>query len=498
MAASPTLRPDCVGAASSAVALACLLALAPAPGGAIPATEAPAKRAVRLDDVPAPLRACLPGKGRSAAAFERDVAALNRQTAERERDGEYDHLIFFLLQSRRFTNEPSIEPARSAHEFLEAMDADERRRYLSGEGSDDYGPRVMRAVGRRIVDFERALAKGPRDSRLAYFRELLEGDGASWPSLTERLVREYTRVMRFLYRKEFLSRNLQEPPALEAFLAGLYRERGHSTDTQVEANFGVHTALAVIRALREPGPLDHVLVVGPGLDFAPRTDLQDLFEPASYQPFAVADAMLSLGLSTPERLRVHCVDINPRVNAYLQGLSRERPTRLPLVAGVPERPERPFTADYREYFERLGRSVGEVRPLSLPAAFGPRLHKALVVRAEITRRITADRFDVVTERYDPPPRYDLVVVTNVFSYFDPAAQALAVSNLGSMLRPGGYLVHNEPQSSLVSAAQAVGLPVVQGRTVLLASGAAPLFDRVLIHQKASCDVKEVGGAPSLR
>src|SRR6266496_6646879 len=84
----------------------------------IPATEAPAKRAVRLDDVPAPLRACLPGKGRSAAAFERDVAALNRQTAERERDGEYDHLIFFLLQSRRFTNEPSIEPARSAHEFL--------------------------------------------------------------------------------------------------------------------------------------------------------------------------------------------------------------------------------------------------------------------------------------------------------------------------------------------------------------------------------------------
>ena len=208
--------------------------------------------------------------------------------------------------------------------------------------------------------------------------------------------------------------------------------------------------------------------------------------------------MLSLGLSTPQRMRIHCVDISPRVNAYLRGLSRERPTPLALIGGVPERPERPFTADYRRYFERLGRSVGEERPLTLPADLPPRLGKTLMVRAEIARRITADRLDVVTERYDPPPRYDLVVVTNVFSYFDPAAQALALSNLGSMLRPGGYLVHNEPQSSLMSAAQVAGLPVVQGRTVLLASGAAPLFDRVLIHQKASCDVKEVGLAPSLR
>src|SRR5207247_7667333 len=189
------LRSDRVGAASSAVALACLLALVPAPGGAGAAAEAPAKRAVRLDDVPAPLRACLRGKGRSAAAFERDVAALNRETAERERDGEYDHLIFFLLQSRRFTNEPSIEPARSAQELLAAMDADERRRYLSGESPADYGARVMPAVRRRIVDFERALAKDPRDSRLAYFRELLQGDGASSPSLTERLLREYARVL---------------------------------------------------------------------------------------------------------------------------------------------------------------------------------------------------------------------------------------------------------------------------------------------------------------
>src|SRR5206468_9948026 len=140
-----------------------------------------------------------------------------------------------------------------------------------------------------------------------------DGEGAPSASITDRLVREYSRVMRFLYRKEFLSRGLPDPQAREDFLAGLYRERGHSTDTQVEANFGVHTALGVIRALGEPGPLDHVLVVGPGLDFTPRTDLQDLFEPASYQPFAVADAMLSLGLSTPQRMRIHYVDTRPRV-----------------------------------------------------------------------------------------------------------------------------------------------------------------------------------------
>ena len=61
-------------------------------------------------------------------------------------------------------------------------------------------------------------------------------------------------------------------------------EEHRRTDTQVEANFAVHTALSVIRAYG-PDRLDRVLIVWPGLDFAPRTDLLEAYEPQSYQPW---------------------------------------------------------------------------------------------------------------------------------------------------------------------------------------------------------------------
>jgi hypothetical protein len=287
--------------------------------------------------------------------------------------------------------------------------------------------------------------------------------------------------MRFLYEKEFLAQRLADPQQREAVLAALYQKRGHSTDTQVEADFAVHTALSVIKARGEPR-IDSVLVVGPGLDFAPRTDLFDAFPPQSYQPFAVADALLQLGLSAPSRLRIHCVDVNQRVLAHLRGLASAGPLQLRLVSGIPERDERSFEPDYRGWFASLGASIGA--PVELEPRAPGRLGKAVRVRPEIVRAISAERLDVVTQRHAGAPRYDLVVVTNVLGYFDPAQQALALANIESMLKDGGYLVHNEPQTSLVSDAAALGLPLVDARSVKLAAHpTAPLFDRVLIHRK---------------
>ena len=40
--------------------------------------------------------------------------------------------------------------------------------------------------------------------------------------------------------------------------------------------------------------------------------------------------------------------------------------------------------------------------------------------------------------------FDLVVATNVLIYYDPFEQALAVSNIASMLRGGGLLLTNQP------------------------------------------------------
>lgn len=438
---------------------------------AVQAEPAPAKTFIRLNDVVPALRERLSGAALSETAFDDYVASLTRETEARERAGEYEHLIYFLLQSQRFTGEPRIEPARSAYELLHGAD-------MAQAGMLAPPP----AVGRRITDFLRALQATPRDARLAYFKQFLERTAPAGVPLPEQLGSQYVRVMRFLYQKEFLAQGLADPQQREAFLAALYQKRGHSTDTQIEANFAVHMALSVMRTLGERR-IDKVLVVGPGLDFAPRMDLLDAFPPQSYQPFAVADALLGLGLSEPSRLRIHCVDVSERVLAHLRGLDATKPLQLQLVSGIPEREDRSFEPDYRDYFTSLGRHIGAEADLE-PKVPG-RLGKSILVRPETVQRISADRLDVVTQRYAPSPGYDLVVVTNVLGYFDPAQQALALGNIESMLKEGGYLVHNEPQSSLVSAAEALGLPMIDARSVRVAAHPkAPLFDRVLIHRKA--------------
>jgi hypothetical protein len=42
----------------------------------------------------------------------------------------------------------------------------------------------------------------------------------------------------------------------------------------------------------------------------------------------------------------------------------------------------------------------------------------------------------------PDRRFDLVVATNVFVYYDVLEQALAMANVEAMLRPGGFLLTN--------------------------------------------------------
>lgn len=424
----------------------------------------PSKRAVVLEDVALPLRERLPSESRSAKGFDEYVASLHRETARRERDGEYEHLVYFLLQSQRFTREPRIEPALSAYELLGRPSAAKQA--------------ASEAVRRRVSDFARAVSGSPRDARMAYFKRFLEARPGGVP-LDEHLLCEYARAMGFLYAKEFLAKGREDPQEREAYIASLYQKRGHSTDTQIEANFAVHEALSVIKA-QAGQRLDKVLIVGPGLDFAPRTDLVDAFEPQSYQPFAVADALLTLGLSDLARLEIHCVDVNARVLKHFRGMANGAPLRLQLVSGIPERDDRPLEPEYQEYFARLGRAVGEEEPLlqQLPG----RLGKSLLLRPEIVRKVTAGRLDIVTERYDPSPAYDLVVVTNVLGYFDPAQQALALSNIDAMLKDGGRLIHNEPQTALLQAAQSLGLEMSDARSVRLGTS---LFDRVLIHRKSS-------------
>jgi hypothetical protein len=376
-----------------------------------------AKLTITLHDLPPTLRPLFPG-------FDAFRAAIERGTAARLKEGENDHLIFYLLQSALFTREARIEPAVSAKAFEETG-------------------RIPASVIRRITDFLSAPAG--RDERLDYLRSRLH--------LTrEEISSEYERAMRSLYKKEFA--------AGRSDLAGWYQTRGHSSDTQIEANYAVWSALRVLRSIHPNWRVDHALIVGPGLDFAPRTDLFD-DGPQSYQPYALADALLGLKIAASPDLLIHCVDINPRVVSFLnEGGSQT--LRLHLKSG---------DEGYEEYFRHFGQAIGYRRG------------NAVSVREEIRNRISASLLNIITERVTRP-RFDLIVVTNVLLYFNSKELALALCNIDAMLEPGGFLIANDLNPEIDGYTAALGMKPVQARTIRIrGSAASPLFDSFAIYTK---------------
>jgi len=210
----------------------------------------------------------------------------------------------------------------------------------------------------------------------------------------------------------------------------------------------------------------------------------DAADPQSYQPLAVADGLLSLSLASERTLRVHSVDVNPRVVSALQTAARA-PLTLHLFTGIAETAEQPFVPDYRAYVRGLGRAVGDLTIAPRPIASDRHYQHSIAVRPTIARAISAERLNIVTERLVGEPLFDLAVATNLLTYFDDRQLSLALANIAAMLRPGGYLVHNESRPGLIDAAARTGLPLRHSRTAILAGPSAmPLYDTVWLHQKS--------------
>ncbi|MBA3439781.1 MAG: hypothetical protein H0T92_07925 [Pyrinomonadaceae bacterium] len=414
------------------------------------------------------------------------MASLNRRTAERERVGESDHLIYFILQSERFTERPKIEPALSAYEFVQNLNAQEKAQYLSEAARLPPVERLPASVSARLHDFINQIEKPADDERLAYFKLFVQENRKPFRSSFQYLYAQYARAMRFLYEKEFVSQGITDPRAATRYIASLYQNRGHSTDTQIEANFVVYISLAALKAeLGWARQLNNVLIVGPGLDFAPRTDLIDVIDPQSYQPFAVADALIDLKLADARRLRIHCIDINERVIGYLRRFPRQNPKRLALLSGVADSERQPLSPEYKRYFQALGKQIGTESPLDgLPRKYRSHLKKTLVVGGQAAGMVSAEKLNIVTEREDSSTRYDLVVVTNVFPYFNSTELLLSLVNIEAMMVKGGYLIHNEPRQMLFSFSKLLDLPMIHARTELIRSGdPSPLYDAVWVHRK---------------
>ena len=407
-------------------------------------------RTVGWDDLPPAVHARLQRSGHTASTFPAFVSSLSRAAETRVREGDFDHLVFYVLQSTHFTRLPPIEPALSAKAFT------------SGGG-------VPPAAAARIAAFLRTIASADADPRVSYFRGLL---GAVPRSERRQLIeREYARAMKFLYEQEFVDRSKT---------AQLYQTRGLSTDSAVDAGVAMTTGLRIIRALDPSRRIRRVLIVGPGLDLAPRTGMLEAGPPASYQPWQVIDALVSLRLSGLDDLEVVGADINPRVVDHLRQV-RERPPVLRLVSALRETGAVSYAIDFRVYFSELGHSIGRIGKADGPSGH---LSKTLTATREAAAAVRGERLNVVTERLDGAP-FDLAIATNILPYFGDVELALALSNIAAMLAPGAVLLHNEVRPTLGEIARDAGLPLEQSRQVIIATvkGGPPLADTVFLHRR---------------
>ncbi len=378
---------------------------------------ADAAREITWDGIAPALQPLLARHGFAAENFTSRIKELRQRNLQRVGEGDRDHLIYYALQSRAFTALPPIEPARSAQEFLAAgtvgSEAAARLEAFAAAAS------TRREYGTRMAIFRQMLAREKLDLRV-----------------------EYARAMTFA-----------------APSGAQYQERGLSTDTAVDVGYAVYLALGALRSLDPQRRVRRVLIVGPGMDLAPRTGFVESEPPQSYQPYAVIDALLATGLSDRNVLSITAADINPRVIDWLNRTKDLRPT--PNVESAIRKWGRVQLADgYRDYISRLGRTLAQGGAKDIIAAVAD---------------ITVEHLDV---------RYDLVVVTNVFPYLSDPELLLAVANISRMLNQGGILIHNEPRPALADALLALRMPLLQSRSGVIATTdhGTPLYDAVWMHE----------------
>jgi len=74
----------------------------------------------------------------------------------------------------------------------------------------------------------------------------------------------------------------------------------------------------------------------------------------------------------------------------------------------------------------------------------------VAVRPAVALRLEPLDLNIVVQR-SGTHRFDLVVATNVFVYYDVLEQVLALSNVRAMLKPGGILLSNNALLELPSS-----------------------------------------------
>jgi hypothetical protein len=356
----------------------------------------------------APVFAALQEPLPAAGEWTARIAERDRATRARVSDGDEASIVNWLLFGTSFTRQPRI----------------------TGELSSS--PELTDLVSRRIDDLVRVLGGKAADERLEFARTVVgTGDGAR-----RRLVSALERAIlerEMLARRDRDARQLGDSSLEFAERSRIYRDRGLSTDTSIRSSFAVDQALEEMKRRGSlVGPVRRVAIIGPGLDFVDKQAGHDRFPPQTVQPFAIQDSLFRLGLAAPGEIQVVALDLNPRVNAHVTRASRLLHAGRPYTIRLQLDESTPWTPAFIAFWKRLGEHIG-TRDL-----------ESIHVRPGADLDVSASDVNVASQYLvlDSAARFDLVVATNVFVYYDRLEQGLAAASISRMMRPDGILLSN--------------------------------------------------------
>lgn len=455
-----------LSSASLLLTIGVLRAQAPAAPANIPYADARSILDVlRSDLLPPELRAATPVERQ--AIWPDWVARRDGDIRARLARADEDSLLNLLLLGTTFTRHPRVTDLAAVRTREAALER------LAG----------------RLDDLADALTS-PRDERLRFARDVILGRGIDADRAQGKSqIREYLLEIleRVAGETEGFARTaaamsqLDDPVARLALSATNYRDRGLSSDTSLVPNFAVDRALDDLHAAGRlrPRSIRRVALIGPGLDVIDRRDGYDFYPVQTIQPFALVDSLVRLGLAVPDGLQIATFDVSARVNGHLEAArERARSGRGYLVHVALGGRER-WSTELTAYWARVGMRVGDAAAAAPPAGSGVRV-RAIQVRPAVVLSVVPQDLNIVLQRLDPlapAERFDLVVATNVFIYYDVFEQSLALANVARMLRPGGLLLSNTLLTELP------GLPMARVAHTDVVYTDTAVGDRVMAYER---------------
>jgi SAM-dependent methyltransferase len=302
----------------------------------------------------------------------------------------------------------------------------------------------------RVDDLLQGLRLPGDNERFAFLRSVIRRQGLDPDSDDGKTgLFVYQNLQRVLQENSMYAQRIGEAAR---GAEGAFRDRGVSLDATLLPNFVVEQALRDLksRGLLGEGSVVRAAVIGPGLDFTDKQSGYDYYPQQTLQPFAVYDSLQRLGLAKPSGMSITVFDISSRVLEHLQR-ARERAQKgrayaIQLPRESPREPGQSWTPAAIEYWRSFGDHAGKsVAPIRPPAELTGLETRAVEIRPAVVLSCEPVDLNIVLERIHLPAaeRFDLIVATNVFVYYDHLEQALALQNVSTLLKPGGILLSND-------------------------------------------------------